>query len=357
MTASTPGSTAEASSPAARGRLNGRMGGLGDVVPGVLLAAAGGVGATRREPTAARLAAALFGATAGLPALGRALDIGILLNPVAQRLVFRPGLTFCVKKVLRWAVALLGLKIAVGDVLGLGWQVMVVVVAGMAATLVSGVWLARLFGRSDAYGALVGSATAVCGASAALAPVRVLPDYKEMAADGAFLVVATLAMLLYPPLAAFVGFDERMTGALLGAAIHDVAQVAGAGYAVSEVAGNTAVVVKLFRVFLLLPVVLAVAFYFASQGGSTARARVPVPVFAIVFLALVLVNSYALLPGPVTGVLNEASRTGLLLAIAALGLGTSPRALASLGWRHVVIATGVTLIILAISVAGLALLG
>lgn len=361
MTASASGSTAEASPRIGRGRLNGRMRGLADVVPGVLLATAVAVVATLLEPIAARLADALFGARAGLPAMVLALVVGILLNPVAQRPVFRPGLTFCVKKVLRWAVALLGLKIAVGDVLGLGWQVMVVIVVGMAATLVSGVWLARLFGRSDAYGALVGSATAVCGASAALATVSVLPDYKEREADVAFVVVAvnalaTLAMLLYPPLAAFLGFDDRMTGALLGAAIHDVAQVAGAGYAVSETAGNTAVVVKLFRVFLLLPVVLAIAFYFASQGGSTARARVPVPVFALVFLALVLVNSYGLLPGPVTAVLNEASRAGLLLAIAALGLGTSPRALASLGWRHVAIVTGVTLVILAVSVVGLALL-
>lgn len=361
MTVSASGSTADASPRAVRGRLRGRLRGLADIVPGILLAAAVAVAATLFEPVAARLAAVPFGAAAGLSAMVLALLLGILLNPVAQRPVFRPGLTFCVKKVLRWAVALLGLRVAVGDVLGLGWQVMAIVVGGMTATLVAGVVMARLFGRSDAYGALVGSATAVCGASAALATVSVLPEYRERDADVAFVVVAvnalaTLAMLLYPPLAAFLRFDDRMTGALLGAAIHDVAQVAGAGYAVSEVAGNTAVVVKLFRVFLLLPVVLAVAFYFAGRGGGTARARVPVPVFALVFLALVLVNSYGLLPAAVTAALNEASRAGLLLAIAALGLGTSPRVLASLGWQHVAIVAGATLVILAVSAAGLALL-
>src|SRR5690606_6185886 len=110
MTASASGSTAEASPRIGRGRLNGRMRGLADVVPGVLLATAVAVVATLLEPIAARLADALFGARAGLPAMVLALVVGILLNPVAQRPVFRPGLTFCVKKVLRWAVALLGLK-------------------------------------------------------------------------------------------------------------------------------------------------------------------------------------------------------------------------------------------------------
>ena len=185
-------------------------------------------------------------------------------------------------------------------------------------------------------------------------------------ADVAFVVVAvnalsTLAMIAYPPLAALLGLDAVATGVLLGATIHDVAQVVGAGYAVSETAGDTAVVVKLFRVFLLLPVVLVVGWWLARARGTAAEGgRVPAPVFAFVFLGLcILDTAMAWLPAlqpvyaPVREVAVSASTWGLLLAIAALGLGTSLGAIARLGWRHVATVVGTTLVILALATGGL----
>ena len=173
----------------------------------------------------------------------------------------------------------------------------------------------------------------MCGASATLACSTVVPDYPGKQPDIAFVVVAvnalaTLAMLVYPPLCILLGFDPQTTGVMLGGTIHDVAQVVGAGYAVSVPVGNTAVIVKLFRVFLLLPVVLSVGWYFTRMGLKHGEARVPVPVFGIVFLVLCALNSAvpltpALLPAyaPVKSVLVEASTWGLLLAIGALGPG------------------------------------
>jgi uncharacterized membrane protein YadS len=103
-------------------------------------------------------------------------------------------------------------------------------------------------------------------------------------------------MIAYPPLCALLGFGPRATGIFLGATIHDVAQVVGAGYAVSDEAGNIATIVKLFRVFMLLPVVLGVGWWFSSQGGDSHKARVPIPVFAIMFLASVIINTLGILP-------------------------------------------------------------
>jgi uncharacterized membrane protein YadS len=121
--------------------------------------------------------------------------------------------------------------------------------------------------------------------------------------------------------------------------------------------------VKLFRVFLLLPVVLAVGWWFARRGATTGEARVPVPVFALMFLALCIINSVmpmlpALAPvyAPIKAALGQASTWGLLLAIAALGLGTSLSAIGALGWRHIATVTGTTLVILIVFTAGLLLL-
>jgi uncharacterized integral membrane protein (TIGR00698 family) len=242
------------------------------------------------------------------------------------------------------------------------------IIVSMAATVVSGFVFARWYGRSAGFGALVGVGTAVCGASATLATSTVVPDYKGKAADIAFVVVAvnalaTLAMLVYPPLCIVLGFDAQTTGVMLGGTIHDVAQVVGAGYAVSEPVGNTAVIVKLFRVFLLLPVVLSVGWYFTRMGVRHGQAHVPVPVFAIVFLLLCIVNSTVpLFPSwmpvyaPAKSVLVELSTWGLLLAIGALGLGTSVKTIIGLGWRHITTVLGSTAVIFVVVTGGLALL-
>jgi uncharacterized integral membrane protein (TIGR00698 family) len=329
-------------------------------LPGLLLSSAVAIGAM----AAARLIAGL----APIPAMVIALGIGIALNPLARRRAFQSGLVFCLKTILRWAVALLGLRIALGEIAALGLTTAILVVVAMAATLAAGFLLARLFALERAYGALAGAGTAVCGASATLATSIVLPDYKGKEMDVAFVVVAvnalsTLAMVVYPLVCVWLGFDAQTAGVMLGATIHDVAQVVGAGYAVSETAGNTAVIVKLFRVFLMLPVVLAIGWLFARRVEASTAAKVPIPLFAIVFVALCALNSIADAFPPLAAMLAwikppliEASTWGLLIAISALGLGTSVTAIAALGWRHVATVSGTTLVILAVVMGGLIIL-
>jgi uncharacterized integral membrane protein (TIGR00698 family) len=287
-------------------------------VPGLLLSAFVAVSAV--------LVAPLLAGIVPIPAMVIALVVGIALNPVARKPSFQPGIVFA-----------------------------------------SGFLLARVFGLNQAYGALAGAGTAVCGASATLATSIVLPDYKGKETDVVFVVVAvnalsTLAMVLYPLVCALLGFGPQTTGVMLGATIHDVAQVVGAGYAVSETAGNTAVIVKLFRVFLMLPVVLLIGWLFARRAVARA-AKIPIPVFALVFVALCALNSvasafpatasiFALIKAP----LIEASTWGLLIAISALGLGTSLTAIAALGWRHVATVIGTTCVIFFLVTAGLMML-
>ena len=303
-----------------------------------------------------------------IPAMVVALLIGIVLNPIAARPVFQPGLIFCVKQLLRWAVALMGLRIALSDIAALGLGTGVVVVISMVITILSGFLASRTLGLPSPFGALVGVGTAVCGASATLATSAVVPEYSGKDADVVFVVVgvnalATLAIVLYPPLCVALGFTPQTTGVMLGATIHDVAQVAGAGYAVSDAVGNVAVIVKLFRVFLLLPVVLGIGWWFMRQGAAARVASVPVPVFAFVFLALCIVNSvlpsvHALAPlyAHVKDALVLASTAGLLIAIGALGLNTSLTAIGALGWRHIAAVCATTVVILVVATGGLLLI-
>ncbi len=338
--------------------------------PGIALSCAVAVAAFFAEPALAGLIRALTGTVYVLPNMVIALVLGIVLNGVALKPQFTPGITWCVKKLLRIAIALLGLRIALGDIIGLGLGTALLVVTSMVLTVMSGFWFAWLLGREAGYGALAGAATAVCGASATLATTTVVPPYPNKDADTAFTVVAanavsTLVMIAYPPLCALLGLGSTATGVLLGATIHDMAQVVGAGYAVSEPVGNTALIVKLFRVFLLLPAVLLIGWWFVRGSGKAGaqRASVPLPVFALVFVALALVNSVlplspVLMPlyGPVKAGLGEISRWGLLIAIAALGLGTSPTAILRIGWRHVLVFCGTTVVLLGVVTGGLLIL-
>jgi uncharacterized integral membrane protein (TIGR00698 family) len=329
-------------------------------LPGVLLSSLIALAAVTTAP--------LIAGVLAIPAMVIALLIGIALNPVARRPWFQPGIVFCLKGVLRWAVALLGLRIALGEIAALGSTAALLVIVSMVGTLAAGFLLARAFGLERAYGALAGAGTAVCGASATLATSIVLPDYKGKETDVAFVVVAvnalsTLAMVLYPLLCLALGFDAHSTGVMLGSTIHDVAQVVGAGYAISEATGNTAVIVKLFRVFLMLPLVLVIGWLFARRSVTSAAANIPIPVFALVFVALCGLNSIAAAsPGiapifaQIKAPLIEASTWGLLIAISALGLGTSLTAMAALGWRHVATVIGTTLVILAVVMTGLTML-
>ena len=328
-----------------------------DYAPGVVLSAV--------VAAIGYVAAPYVAHVAPIPNMVIALVVGIALNPIAARPAVQPGMAFCVRTVLRWAVALLGLRVGLADIAALGLGTAALIVAAMAATVVSGFVIARWYGRGPGFGALVGVGTAVCGASATLACSTVVPDYKGKQPDIAFVVVAvnalaTLAMLVYPPFCILLGFDPQTTGVMLGGTIHDVAQVVGAGYAVSNAVGNTAVIVKLFRVFLLLPVVLGIGWYFTQAGVKHGEARVPVPVFALVFLALCFLNSaLPLLPAvapvalPLKKALIEISNWGLLIAIGALGLGTSISTIIALGWRHVMTVIVTSVVIFAIITGGL----
>ena len=255
-----------------------------------------------------------------------------------------PGIEFASKAILRTGVALLGARITAQQIIALGPVPIAMVVAGVTTTLLVGLLLARLFGLSRAFGALSGGSVGICGASAALAIASVLPKTKESERDVILAVVvvtglSTLAMIFYPMLVSAIGLDHQRAGLFLGGTIHDVAQVVGAGYMISQQTGDVATYVKLLRVAMLLPVVASIAFVIARSrigtGAGQTRARVPIPTFLFGFAALVGLNSLGVLPKPAVSAASEISRWCLVVAISALGMKTSFKALIAAGWRPI----------------------
>ena len=180
------------------------------------------------------------------------------------------------------------------------WPVATVIV-GVATTIVFGFLLARRLGLSPMFGVLSGGAVAICGASAALAIASVLPRTTTRERDTILTVVSvtalsTLAMILYPVFATSIGLDHKQAGVFIGGTIHDVAQVVGAGYTISNETGDIATYVKLLRVAMLLPAVFAISFLLRDSGGHGEGARATLPLFLVGFAVLVLVNSFGLLP-------------------------------------------------------------
>jgi uncharacterized integral membrane protein (TIGR00698 family) len=193
-----------------------------------------------------------------------------------------------------------------------------------------------MLGRGWRLGLLTGGAVAICGASAALAIASVLPKDEYLERNTIFTVVAvttlsTIAMIVYPLVSNLVGLDYTEAGIFFGATIHDVAQVVGAGYTVSDETGNTATFIKLLRVSMLLPIVAVMALVFGKRSGETKTKALPVPYFVIAFAILVLVGSSEAFPEVVRSILLDISRWCLVIAIAALGMKTSLKALGTVG--------------------------
>lgn len=304
-----------------------------------------------------------------LPAAVIALLVGMLFHAYASHPRLLPGVKVSASALLRFAVALLGLKLSLADIGSLGLPVALSTVTAMAATFGVAMLLARMLGLSPGLAVLMGAANAICGASATIAVAAVLPPHHRRQGEVVLTVilanaVSTLAMLAYPLIARGADLPPLATGILMGAAIQDMAQVVGAVSGLPDSAANAGITVKMFRVFLLVPIVWLIGHAFAAEtvshgseekpADAPKRVAVRIPGFALAFVALCLINTampsfpsvepyYA----PLRQALIMVSNAALLMALAALGLGTSVRGITELGWRPVALFAGAALAILA----------
>ncbi len=287
----------------------------------------------------------------GAPVMLFALLIGISFHFLAADPVCSKGVEFSASTMLRFGVGLLGLRLSVGDVTSIGAGPVLAVVGFVLATLIFGALMSRLLGRGMAFGLLAGGSVAICGASAALAIASVLPQRADREQDTLFVVIAvtalsTIAMVVYPILFQRAGLNDVESGFLIGATIHDVAQVVGAGYSVSDEAGVIATFVKMIRVALLPVVMLLVMFSFRGAKSQ----KVALPWFLVMFVVLAVLANTGLVPQSVITLIANVSRWCLVIGISALGVKTSLTKFAEVKPSYGVILIVETIFLLSIAI-------
>jgi len=298
----------------------------------------------------------------GGPAMLYALLFGMAFNFLTEDERFASGIRFASRHILRIGVALLGLRITMTEVMELGWPVLVLIVVCVATTILVGSLVGRALGLGKGQSILSAGAVAICGASAALAIASVLPAHKDHERNTILTVagvtaLSTMAMVIYPVFVTYLHYDHGTAGVFLGATIHDVAQVVGAGYMISDQTGEISTVVKLIRVACLVPVVLAISLV-THRRRSPEEGNAPLlPWFLVAFVALVVVNSMGWVPGQIHDAMTPVSSWCLLTAVAALGVKTSLKALTEVGPAPVAAMVIQTILLALLVIGGITLIG
>jgi uncharacterized integral membrane protein (TIGR00698 family) len=294
--------------------------------------------------------AALVGAAYAVARLTPAVNVpiwafafGVLAGPtIRAAAVPIAGIRFAATTLLRAGVALLGLNVAASQLLSLGPVGAAIAVTTVVVTLTMTVALGRCLGLGQRISLLIATGSAICGASA-IAAMASVTRAREDDVGYALMTVTlfgTLAMVATPLAARHVlGLDADETGLWLGASIHEVAQVAGAGAALSGAALQVAVLTKLTRVVMLAPAIACVA----ALHGERKR-LLAVPGFVVAFLALAAVRSVAGLPAPVLEAGRTMSTLLLCAGLTALGMQIRVRSLAVAGVRPLVLGLAAWLI-------------
>ncbi len=283
------------------------------------------------------------------PVMLFALLLGIAVSFLYDETKCRAGIDFTSSFLLRVGVVLIGLRITFQDLISLGWESGLLLVVAITSTILLGLLVSRLLGMRSYFGALSGGAVGICGASAALAISSVLPKYENRDRDTLITVLgvtmlSTVAMILYPIIAAWMQFDTQETSLFLGGTIHDVAQVVGAGYSVSNETGDLATLAKLVRVSMLVPVIMIMVIILNRRISQASNEKADlIPTFLILFLGLMIINSIFSIPAGFIETTSEISRFALVMAIAGIGMKSNLRQLLDVGIKPIMVLIAETL--------------
>ncbi len=271
-----------------------------------------------------------------------AMGMGMILrNAFIIPPAYKEGVFFSMKQILRFAVALLGIRITFTKISSLGWEGIVIAIVPLVLTLLLTVMAGRMLKVFSASSMLIGTGTAICGASAILTAGAIIRSRDEniIIAISSITVFGTVSMLLYPLFynSGLLPMTELQYGYWAGASIHEVAQVVTASFAGGELSGETGILVKLTRVAALIPVALLLSWFvnrgIVEQGDSAGSGRVSFPYFLLGFLGVVILNSLGFFTERAVRWIEFFDMFLLTMAMAGMGLETDFRQFKKVGMR------------------------
>ena len=263
-----------------------------------------------------------------------ALFLGVIVNSFFHPKWVEPALKFTSKKILKVAIILLGASLSVNTILSVGKMTFCVIVFTFAVCFGGGYFVRKLFGLNWKLGNLISAGTGICGGSAvaAIAPVIDADDKDVAFAMSSTFLFDMVMVALYPLMGKALGMSDIAYGIWAGTSVNDTASVVASGYAFSDVAGDFATMVKLTRTLAIIPTVLVFAYIGtrikqkemkAENGGQKVKLVKIIPWFIGGFLLLAGLNSLGLIPVPASGIIKKVSKFLMVMALAAIGLGTS----------------------------------
>lgn len=271
-----------------------------------------------------------------------ALLVGMAFNPLLTKYEgLANGVDFAGKTILRIGIILMGVNLNLSDVVRVGSYALFVMIFTMATAFGAGNLIGKLFGMHWKLTNLLSVSTAICGgtAIATVGPViKAKEEYIAYAISATFLFdIATV--VIFPWIGFALGMSENGFGLWVGTAVNDTSSVVAAGYAFSQIAGNTAVIVKLTRTLFIIPFVLAFSLISqrleAKANGTQERSRVHLkkifPYFIILFLIVVTLRSIGCIPTSVIPLVATTSKLCMIIALSAIGLKTSYRDIKNIG--------------------------
>ena len=296
------------------------------------------------------------------------LLVGICFNPLIDRpniaKHINPGLDFSLALPLQIGTGLLGLKVT-NDLLKLmSPSIILLIIAGVLLTLAVSVIANRFVKWSSLEAAMTGAGVAICGASALMAMSLVLKKGRLRQESLISLIMtviglSAIAMVLYPLIVKYLGFDDAMGGLIMGATIHQVSQVVGAGAVFGPEGMAVATMSKMLRVTCLVPIMLIfISFYGKNEEAPSAKMNplAYIPIFLHFFILLAIANVCGWVPDAIKPILSTISNVLILLAVAAIAVKTNLRSLLTVGWKPVVLMTIDSLFLFVWIVGGVMLL-
>jgi uncharacterized integral membrane protein (TIGR00698 family) len=273
----------------------------------------------------------------GGPVFG--IVIGVLIACVRKpSAALKPGIKFSSKQLLQLSIVMLGFNLQLQEVVSGGLRSLPVMLGTLAIVLCAAYFVGKLLGLDRDLRRLLGAGTAICGGSAIAALSSVI-DVSE--ADVAYAISTVFlfnvaAVLTFPPLGHLLGLSQHAFGLWAGTAINDTSSVVAAGFVYGPLAGNQAVIVKLTRTTLIVPIVLFYAgkrIWHARTTGERVNLNAIVPWFILWFVGAAVLNTIGAVPGGLHAILSDTALFFIVIALTAVGLSADARAIRSAGLR------------------------